>query len=139
MNKQTVIRYLEERAADFYALSDKIWENAEIRFGETKSAADYAAFLEAEGFEVTLGLAGLKTAFRGQWGSGKPSSAEVITPLTTTFSCEYADTATDRKTAMAASNLAIGILPDDLSDRYRNIKLFKQSPAASPTAVPPTV
>lgn len=72
MDKQTVIRYLEERAADFYALSDKIWENAEIRFGENKSAADYEAFLEAEGFEVTLGLAGLKTAFRGQWGSGKP-------------------------------------------------------------------
>ncbi|MCI5700702.1 MAG: amidohydrolase [Lachnospiraceae bacterium] len=72
MDKQTVIRYLEERAADFYALSDKIWENAEIRFGENRSAADYRAFLEAEGFEVTLGLAGLKTAFRGQWGSGKP-------------------------------------------------------------------
>ena len=72
MDKQTVIRYLEERAAEFYALSDKIWENAEIRFGESKSAADYKAFLEAEGFKVTLGLAGLKTAFRGQWGSGKP-------------------------------------------------------------------
>ena len=72
MDKQTAIRYLEERAPDFYALSDKIWENAEIRFAEKQSVQDYAAFLEAEGFTVNIGLAGLKTAFRAEWGSGKP-------------------------------------------------------------------
>ena len=72
MDKQTAIRYLEERAADFYALSDKVWDHAEIRFGEKQSAQDYAAFLEAEGFAVTVGIAGLKTAFRAEWGSGKP-------------------------------------------------------------------
>ena len=72
MDKQTVIRYLEGRAADFYALSDRIWENAEIRFGEKQSVQDYAAFLEAEGFTVTVGLAGLTTALRAEWGSGKP-------------------------------------------------------------------
>ena len=72
MDKQTAIRHLEERAADFYALSDKIWDNAEIRFGEKQSVRDYAAFLEAEGFTVTVGIAGLKTAFCAEWGSGKP-------------------------------------------------------------------
>ena len=72
MDKQKALRYLEERAADFYALSDKIWENAEIRFGEKQSVRDYAAFLEAEGFTVTIGLAGLKTAVRAEWGRGKP-------------------------------------------------------------------
>ena len=72
MDKQTAIRYLEERAADFYALSDKVWDHAEIRFGEKQSAQDYAAFLEAEGFAVTVGIAELKTAFRAEWGSGKP-------------------------------------------------------------------
>ncbi len=72
MDKQTAIRYLEERAADFYALSDKVWDHAEIRFGEKQSAQDYAAFLEAEGFAVTVGIARLKTAFRAEWGSGKP-------------------------------------------------------------------
>ena len=40
MDKQTVIRYLEGRTADFYALSDRIWENAEIRFGEKQSVQD---------------------------------------------------------------------------------------------------
>ena len=34
MDKRTIIQYLEERASDFYTLSDKIWENAEIRFQE---------------------------------------------------------------------------------------------------------
>ena len=72
MDKQTAIRHLEERAADFYALSDKIWDNAEIRFGEKRSVRDYAAFLEAEGFTMTIGIAGLKTAFCAEWGRGKP-------------------------------------------------------------------
>nr|WP_291233890.1 amidohydrolase [Frisingicoccus sp.] len=72
MEKQTVIQYLEERASDFYTLSDKIWENAEIRFQEEQSAQDYVDFLKSEGFTTTVGIAGLKTAFRAEWGSGKP-------------------------------------------------------------------
>ena len=72
MDKQGVIKYLEERASDFYALSDKIWGNAEIRFKEKESVKDYVSFLEKEGFSVTVGLAGLKTAFSATWGSGKP-------------------------------------------------------------------
>lgn len=72
MDKQGVIKYLEERASDFYALSDKIWGNAEIRFKEKESVKDYVSFLEKEGFSVTVGLAGLKTAFSATWGRGKP-------------------------------------------------------------------
>lgn len=72
MDKLTAIRYPEERAEDFYKLSDKIWENSEIRFKEEQSVADYVAFLKNEGFTVTVGQANLKTAFRAEWGSGKP-------------------------------------------------------------------
>ena len=72
MDKQGVIKYLEERADDFYALSDKIWGNAEIRFKEKESVNDYVEFLEKEGFSVEVGLAGLKTSFKAVWGSGKP-------------------------------------------------------------------
>lgn len=72
MDKWSVIRYLEERSDDFYSLSDKIWDNAEIRFKEKQSVKDYVAFLENEGFSVTVGDAGLKTGFRAIWGSGKP-------------------------------------------------------------------
>ena len=72
MNKSEVNKYLEERSKDFYLLSDKIWENAEIRFKEKQSVKDYQTFLEKEGFSVKVGLAGLKTAFSASWGSGKP-------------------------------------------------------------------
>lgn len=72
MDKRSVIQYLEERAEDFYKLSDKIWENAEIRFKEKQSVKDYVAFLKNEGFSVTVGEAGLKTGFHAEWGSGKP-------------------------------------------------------------------
>lgn len=72
MDKWSVIQYLEERAEDFYKLSDKIWENAETRFKEKQSVKDYVAFLENEGFKVTVGDAGLKTGFHARWGSGKP-------------------------------------------------------------------
>ena len=72
MNKGEIVRYLEERADDFYSLSDSIWERAEIRFKEKQSVEDYEAFLKKEGFKVTVGLAGLKTAFKAEWGSGKP-------------------------------------------------------------------
>ena len=54
MDKQGVIKYLEERADDFYALSDKIWGNAEIRFQEKESVNDYVEFLEKEGFSVEV-------------------------------------------------------------------------------------
>lgn len=72
MDKRSVIQYLEERAEDFYKLSDKIWENAEIRFKEKQSVKDYVAFLKNEGFSITVGQAGLNTGFRAEWGSGKP-------------------------------------------------------------------
>lgn len=72
MDKWSVIQYLEERADDFYKLSDKIWENAEIRFKEKQSVEDYVAFLKNEGFSITVGVAGLKTGFYAEWGSGKP-------------------------------------------------------------------
>ena len=72
MDKWSVIQYLEERAEDFYELSDKIWENAEIRFKEKQSVKDYVAFLKNEGFSITVGQAGLNTGFRAEWGSGKP-------------------------------------------------------------------
>lgn len=72
MDKRSVIQYLEERAEDFYKLSDTIWENAEIRFKEKQSVKNFVAFLKNEGFSITVGEAGLKTGFRAEWGSGKP-------------------------------------------------------------------
>lgn len=54
------------------ALSDRIWDFAEIRFQEHKSAAAITELMAAEGFEVTLGLADMDTAFTAVYGQGKP-------------------------------------------------------------------
>ena len=38
------------------ALSDQIWDYAELKFAEHKSAAAMIEFLKEEGFEVEIGL-----------------------------------------------------------------------------------
>lgn len=56
----------------FPALSDRIWEYAELSLKEFKSAEDYCLTLESLGFEVEKNVAGIPTAFLGKWGSGRP-------------------------------------------------------------------
>ncbi|MBR6748847.1 MAG: amidohydrolase [Clostridia bacterium] len=70
--KERCFAYLDGRLADFAALSDQVWEYAETAFHEDKSAEVLAAALEAEGFTVERGVAGISTAFTATWGSGKP-------------------------------------------------------------------
>src|ERR1700745_1530667 len=48
------------------------WEFGELRFKEEKAAAAQIVALEAEGFKVTSGLAGMPTAFVAEAGSGGP-------------------------------------------------------------------
>lgn len=54
-------------------MNDAIWEFAECRFEEVKSSALQIAFLKKEGFEITEGLAGMKTAFKARYGSKHPT------------------------------------------------------------------
>ncbi len=70
MDKRKLYQYLEDRAQDFYDLSDEIWGLAELSMQEYGSAAAYLAALEREGFRVENHLAGLPTAFSGSYGSG---------------------------------------------------------------------
>ena len=53
-------------------LNAYIWEQAELKFKETKSAAAMAALLREEGFEVTEGVADMDTAFVARAGKGRP-------------------------------------------------------------------
>jgi len=66
------IQRVEAHAERFGRISRQIWENPELGFSETKSAAALAAELRASGFRVTGGVAGLPTAFTAEWGQGKP-------------------------------------------------------------------
>jgi aminobenzoyl-glutamate utilization protein B len=63
---------VDAKSAGFTALADRVWGYAEIRFSETRSAADQESALKAEGFRVTSGVAGLPTAFVAEAGSGGP-------------------------------------------------------------------
>ena len=72
MDKQKLYEIVEKKAPVITALSDKIWEYAELSMLEYKSTAAYVALLKEEGFTVTENLCGIPTAFSGSYGSGKP-------------------------------------------------------------------
>lgn len=53
-------------------LNEQIWDFAELKFREDRSAEVMITFLEKEGFQVEKGVANLPTAYVGTYGSGKP-------------------------------------------------------------------
>lgn len=63
---------IEGKRDTFIKISDRIWELAETRFEEYQSAELLCQALEEEGFEVEREVGGIKTAFIGSYGSGKP-------------------------------------------------------------------
>ena len=70
--KQSIYNTVEEKAKVITDLSDKIWGFAEISMEEFKSTEAYIEIMKNEGFEVETNLCGIKTAFLGRYGSGKP-------------------------------------------------------------------
>ncbi len=71
-SKDRIVSLVEEKKDFFANVSDRVWETPELGFMEYKSAATLMGALEAQGFKVEKGLAGIETAFSGTWGSGKP-------------------------------------------------------------------
>ncbi|APO78057.1 aminobenzoyl-glutamate utilization protein B (plasmid) [Rhizobium etli 8C-3] len=63
---------IEAMAPEFTALSDRIWDFAELKFDEHQSSDLLIQTLRQHGFLVKQGIAGMKTAFIGEFGSGKP-------------------------------------------------------------------
>ncbi|MDR1832887.1 MAG: amidohydrolase [Fusobacteriaceae bacterium] len=53
-------------------VAKNIWDYAEIRFKEHKSAEELARYAEAAGFTVERGAGGLETAIKASYGSGHP-------------------------------------------------------------------
>ena len=72
MDKHEILQQLAQDAPRYYQLSDSIWDTPEVRFTEHRSARTLAKAMEEEGFTTEWGLAGIDTAFRCTWGSGKP-------------------------------------------------------------------
>lgn len=70
--EQRISELVDKKAHKFTNMNDRIWEFAEIRFQEHKSAKLQMDMLDAEGFTVKKGLSGIETAFTGDFGEGYP-------------------------------------------------------------------
>ncbi|HEV7306471.1 M20 family metallopeptidase [Ensifer sp.] len=71
-NSHAVWEMLEAKRDQFFALSDRVWDTPETNYEEFRSSAEHATLLEAEGFRVARGVAGLPTAVMGEAGEGGP-------------------------------------------------------------------
>ena len=67
-----VLKTIDDKAPDLIRIADAIWDFAELGFQETRSAKMQADYLEAQGFQVTMGAGGIPTAFVAEWGEGRP-------------------------------------------------------------------
>ncbi len=61
---------LEQRASEVLALARSLHAEPETSFAEYRSAGKIAELLEAHGFAVRTGVAGLDTAFTAEFGTG---------------------------------------------------------------------
>jgi aminobenzoyl-glutamate utilization protein B len=58
-----VVELVESKKREYMSLADAIWSYAEMRYAEFESSERHAAAIEASGFRVTRGVAGMPTAF----------------------------------------------------------------------------
>jgi aminobenzoyl-glutamate utilization protein B len=70
--KAQVADYLDARTEGLSEIAMEIWDLAELGYMETQSAELLAQELEAHGFSVERGVAGIPTAFVATFGSGGP-------------------------------------------------------------------
>jgi len=73
MNKeQFVIETIESNRDRYTEAAGHIWDYAETRFDEKRSADELKAILRHEQFVLTDGVAGMQTAFVAEAGQGRP-------------------------------------------------------------------
>lgn len=71
--KKSVIKHIEKNQETYKDVAHKIWEYAEVGYQEEKSSALLKAQLEAAGFSIESGVAGIPTSFVATYGSGSPT------------------------------------------------------------------
>lgn len=69
---ERITNLIDDKRALYVQLSDQIWEFAETRFEEYRSADLLSEAMEKEGFTVKRGIAGLETGFIASYGTGHP-------------------------------------------------------------------
>ena len=73
MKYESYLSEIDRNAEEICSVSDAIWSYAETAFDEYDSMRTLTAALERHGFTVERGIAGMPTAFRATYGSGKPA------------------------------------------------------------------
>ncbi|MEW8974318.1 MAG: amidohydrolase [Tissierellaceae bacterium] len=72
MSKEIIAKEIEDIKKELILLSKKIHENPELSFNEYCAMENITSLLEKNGFTIDKGIAGLDTAFRGEYkGKGK--------------------------------------------------------------------
>ena len=69
---EDIIKNLDAKAPTYGTIAQEIWGYAEMGYLEEKSSALLQNTLEAEGFRIQAGVAGIPTAFVAEYGSGSP-------------------------------------------------------------------
>ncbi|MHC1551270.1 M20 family metallopeptidase [Phyllobacterium sp. K27] len=75
MNQQAITSLsaaIDAMKPEYARLSDMIWDFAELKFEEKGSSDLIAQTLQKNGFAMQRGVAGMDTAFVGEFGNGKP-------------------------------------------------------------------
>lgn len=72
MPRLIALDWLKENEPRVVAISNRIWELAEVGLQEYESSKLLANELHKDGFKVDLGVAGMPTAFVASYGSGRP-------------------------------------------------------------------
>ncbi len=71
--KKYALDWIDAHKDHLIAISDRIWEYAELGLVEFKSSSLLADDLEEHGFKIERGVADMPTAFVATWGEGKPT------------------------------------------------------------------
>lgn len=72
MKERIAIKYIDDQVQALSQLSKEIWDKPELPFKEYFASELLADFMKEEGFQVETEYAGMPTAFKASWGSGKP-------------------------------------------------------------------
>ncbi len=70
--KEFIFQWIEENKEKYYEIADFIWENPELSLEEFEACEKLTGILEANGFQIEKGLAGMPTAFIGTYGDKDP-------------------------------------------------------------------
>jgi aminobenzoyl-glutamate utilization protein B len=71
-NENPIWSHVDAKRDAFIGLADRVFDMPEIAYTEVRSCAEHTAMLQAEGFRVTQGVAGIPTAVLGEAGQGGP-------------------------------------------------------------------